>query len=194
MLGDRRRIEMAYSLLFSLPGAPLFMFGDEIGMGEDLALPGRNAVRTAMQWSREIGAGFSSAPAETWAGPVISQGPAGYHAVNVADQARDPGSLLNSLKRLIRARRRCAEWGWGLCQVLDMEEPSVCAHQTTWDGTTLLALHNLAGKACSVRLHAATGQTHHTALLDSRQDGSSDPLPRIDLEPYGYRWYRVTER
>ncbi len=194
MLGDRRRIDMAYSLLFSLPGAPLFMFGDEIGMGEDLSLPGRNAVRTAMQWSPETHAGFSSAPAEALAGPVLSQGPTGYQTVNVADQARDSGSQLNRMKRLIRARRRCPEWGSGSCQVLDTGEPSVCAHQTTWEGATLLAFHNLAGKPCSVRMRLASPQTHCAALLDSRQDGSRDPLPRIDLEPYGYRWYRLTDR
>jgi maltose alpha-D-glucosyltransferase/alpha-amylase len=194
MLADRRRIDMAYSLLFSLPGAPLFMFGDEIGMGEDLSLPGRDAVRTVMQWSPEAQAGFSSAPPDALAGRLLSTGGMGYRAVNVADQARDPGSLLNHMKRLIRARRRCPEWGSGSCQVLDMEEPSVSAHRTTWDGTTLLALHNLADKACSVRLHTASPQAKYTPLLDSRTDGTSDPLPRIDLEPYGYRWYRLTDR
>ena len=52
MLGnDRRRIEMAYALQFSLPGTPVIRYGDEIGMGEDLSLPERNAIRTPMQWS-----------------------------------------------------------------------------------------------------------------------------------------------
>ena len=40
MLGDRRRVELAYSLLFSLPGTPVLRYGDEIGMGENLRLQG----------------------------------------------------------------------------------------------------------------------------------------------------------
>ena len=45
--GDPRRIRMVYSLLFSLPGTPVLFYGEEIGMGEDLAAEGRNAVRNA---------------------------------------------------------------------------------------------------------------------------------------------------
>src|SRR5262249_10907527 len=61
MLGDRRQIELAYSLLFSLPGTPVIRYGDEIGMGDDLSLTERGSVRTPMQWSRESQAGFSTA-------------------------------------------------------------------------------------------------------------------------------------
>ena len=51
MLGERARLELAYSLLFSLPGTPVLRYGDEIGMGENLALAERAALRTPMQWS-----------------------------------------------------------------------------------------------------------------------------------------------
>ena len=45
--GDRRRIELAYSLQFTMPGTPVLRYGEEIGMGEDLALPERNAIAHA---------------------------------------------------------------------------------------------------------------------------------------------------
>ena len=61
MLGDRPKSELAYSLMFSLPGTPVLRYGDEIGMGDNLQLPERNAVRTPMQWSAEPQAGFSTA-------------------------------------------------------------------------------------------------------------------------------------
>src|SRR3712207_975005 len=62
MLGnDRRRIELAYALQFSLRGTPVIRYGEEIGMGEDLSLPGRYAIRTPMQWSLMPNAGFSTA-------------------------------------------------------------------------------------------------------------------------------------
>src|SRR5439155_23873597 len=57
--GDRRRIELAYSLMFTLPGTPVIRYGDELGMGDDLTLPERNSARTAMQWSDEPHGGFT---------------------------------------------------------------------------------------------------------------------------------------
>ncbi len=51
--GDPRRIRMAYSLLFTLPGTPVLFYGEEIGMGENIAVEGRQAVRTPMQWSAD---------------------------------------------------------------------------------------------------------------------------------------------
>ena len=62
--GDGPRLRMAWSLMLSLPGSPVILYGDEIGMGEDLGLDGRMAVRTPMQWAPGPGAGFSAAPAE----------------------------------------------------------------------------------------------------------------------------------
>jgi glycosidase len=52
---------MAWSLLLTLPGTPVILYGDEIGMGEDLNLDGRMSVRTPMQWSPGPSAGFSTA-------------------------------------------------------------------------------------------------------------------------------------
>src|SRR4029453_15444577 len=60
VLGDQRRLEFAYSLLFSLPGTPVLRYGDEIGMGENLRLRERNAIRTPMQWTNGRNGGFSS--------------------------------------------------------------------------------------------------------------------------------------
>ena len=57
--GDRRRLELAYSLMMTLPGTPVIRYGDEIGMGDDLRLPERNCARTPMQWSTEPQGGFT---------------------------------------------------------------------------------------------------------------------------------------
>jgi maltose alpha-D-glucosyltransferase / alpha-amylase len=42
---DRRKLELAFSLLFTLPGTPMLQFGDEIGLGDDLSLPERECAR-----------------------------------------------------------------------------------------------------------------------------------------------------
>ena len=51
--GDTRRIKLAQSLMSNMPGSPVVRYGDEIGMGDNLSLPGRNAVRTPMQWANQ---------------------------------------------------------------------------------------------------------------------------------------------
>src|SRR5215213_8508921 len=106
MLGDRRRVEMAFSFLFSLPGAPMIYYGHEIGMGEDLDLPERYAVRTPMQWSdEEPHGGFSSAPSGTVIRPAVRDEPYGFRRVNVAEQREDPDSLLHRVRRMVQCRK-----------------------------------------------------------------------------------------
>src|SRR5689334_4146126 len=93
--GDRRRLELAYSLQFTLPGTPVLRYGEEIGMGDNLSLPERNAIRTPMQWDETANAGFSTAPRAKLVRPVVSNGQYRYRSVNVAAQRRDPKSLLS---------------------------------------------------------------------------------------------------
>jgi maltose alpha-D-glucosyltransferase/alpha-amylase len=185
MLADRRRLGMALSLLFCLPGSPMLIYGDEIGMGEDLSLDGRNAVRTPMQWTKARHGGFSTAP-------VVTKGPFGYPHVNVEAQADDPESILNVIKRLIRLRRECPEWGSGVHRVLHTGEPSVFAHSCEWKGKRLVAAHNLTNKSSAVRLE----QEPHSAFvpLCSSAHRQSPDSSRLELEPYGYVWYRVVNR
>jgi maltose alpha-D-glucosyltransferase/alpha-amylase len=191
MLGNRRRLELAMSLLFSLPGTPMLIYGDEMGMGENLSLDGRNAVRTPMQWSTERHGGFSSAPQQALTTPVITKGPFGYRQLNVEKQASDPESLLNRTKRLIRLRRECPEWGWGTFRILPTGEPGIFAHSCEWKGRQVIAVHNVTDKAGSVHLEQEP-KTSLTALTSSGkvQAGESS---RVEIEPYGYRWYRVQQ-
>ena len=43
---SRAEIELAHALLLSLPGSPCLYYGDEIGMGDNIWLSDRDAVRT----------------------------------------------------------------------------------------------------------------------------------------------------
>src|SRR4051794_15939269 len=123
MLGDRRRLELAYSLMFSLPGTPVLRYGDEIGMGDDLRLKERNAIRTPMQWSSGENGGFSTA--KELVRPAIASGPYGFESVNVDDQLRDPSSLLRWMIGMIRIRKQCPEVGDSEWQVLATGNPQV---------------------------------------------------------------------
>jgi maltose alpha-D-glucosyltransferase / alpha-amylase len=191
MLGDRRRIELAYSLLFSLPGTPVLRYGDEIGMGDNLRLRERMAIRTPMQWSAEPHGGFSSA--ERTVQPVIEKGLYATGNVNVEQQRRDPESLLRWTARLIRARKECPEIGWGSWQILPTRPASVLAMQYTWRGTSLLCVHNLAARPVEVTLQPQGEGRRILAnvMTDEVSEAGRDGVHSIDLDAFDYRWYRV---
>jgi trehalose synthase len=192
--GDQQRMRMAYSLLFSLPGTPVLFYGEEIGMGENLDVPGRSSVRTPMQWTDEPNGGFSPVAARRLVRPVPA-GPYGPLAVNVASQRRDPDSLLSWMERLIRRRRETPEIGWGTCTVLDSPSPSVLAHSCSWDGRTVVPVHNLSDEPVEVALPVA-GRGDELQVVDLLdREGATLSLERgrldLKLEGYGYRWFRL---
>jgi maltose alpha-D-glucosyltransferase / alpha-amylase len=140
--GDRRRLELTYSLMMTLPGTPVIRYGDEIGMGDDLTLPERLCARTPMQWSTEPQGGFTQADKPIL--PVISGGTYGYEHVNVAEQRRDPNSLLNWMERIIRMRKEVPEIGWGDFTVLRAGTSEVLAIRYDWRNNSVVVLHNLS--------------------------------------------------
>jgi maltose alpha-D-glucosyltransferase / alpha-amylase len=190
--GDRRRLELAYSLMMTLPGTPVIRYGDEIGMGDDLKLPERNCARTPMQWSTEPNAGFTKSDKPVL--PVISEGPYGFPHVNVAEQRRDPNSLLNWMERIIRMRKEIPEIGWGDFSFIFTGTPQVLAIQYEWRNNKVLCVHNLSPEPREVRLSVEADEKG-CVLVNVLSDDHSQPDGRgrhwMLLEPFGYRWYRV---
>jgi trehalose synthase len=192
--GDPRRIRMAYSLLFSLPGTPVLFYGEEIGMGEELAADGRHAVRTPMQWSDGRNGGFSDAAPSRLPTPVV-QGGFGPAHVNVMQQRRDPDSLLKFVTLLIQRYRETPELGWGDLEVLEQPHRAVLAHRLTKDDASTVALHNLAAEPCAVPIRLPDVDAG-TKLVDQLCDGITEldekGRAEVQLEGYGYRWLRVS--
>ena len=191
--GHPQRLRMAYSLLLSLPGTPVLFYGEEIGMGENLAVPGRMAVRTPMQWSEEPGAGFSTADPTRFPSPV-AEGEYGPLAVNVAAQRRETGSLLNWFERLIRRRRETPEFGLGRWSVVANDQPGVLAHRCDWDGSTVVAVHNFGAEPC--RLELPLDGIDDAVAADDLLNGSwehplDEPVLHLTLDGYGYQWLRI---
>jgi maltose alpha-D-glucosyltransferase/alpha-amylase len=188
---DRAKMELAFSLLFTLPGTPMLQYGDEIGMGDDLSLPERECARTPMQWSPEKHGGFSCA--RRVVRPVISDPIYGYKRVNVESQRRDPNSFLNWVERKIRMRRECPEISWGAWKILKTREPGVLIMRYEWDRHSLLILHNFTPKPKAPRLTAAHVGHHLLVDLLAKNDSRAEPGGShvINLPPYGYRWYRA---
>jgi maltose alpha-D-glucosyltransferase/alpha-amylase len=190
--GDWRRLKLAYSLMFTLPGTPVLVFGNEIGMGEDLSLPERNCARTPMHWSRERNGGFSHAPPEALVRPVIADGPYGYEHLNVASQRREPGSFYNWMERLIRIRKECMEFGWGSWRLLEADHPAVFAHCCEWKDRIAIALHNLGEEACTVslKLDGLVLEHFEDEFGDHNYEDDAKDGRNIQLEGYGFRWLR----
>jgi maltose alpha-D-glucosyltransferase/alpha-amylase len=192
MLGnDRRRIELANSLLFTLPGTPVLRYGDEIGMGDDLDLPERYSVRTPMQWSSHQHGGFTTGRRPIR--HVIDDPIYGYRQVNVADQRRDPNSLLNWTERIIRTRKECAELGWGDWKIVPRLPDGVLGIRYDWSGRATIVLHNFRDQPVTVRLRVDDADGGRLVNLLSPALSEADESGRhlIELEAYGYRWLRV---
>jgi maltose alpha-D-glucosyltransferase/alpha-amylase len=191
--GDRRRIELAYSLMMTLPGTVVLHYGDEIGMGDDLALPERTCARTPMQWSTEPQGGFTKSAAPVT--PVISGGPYGFEHLNVADQRRDPNSLMNWTERMIRMRKEVPEIGWGDFAVIATSAPQVFALRYDWRDNSVFFIHNLSALPREIEVNPGVRGTDDSLLVnllsDDHSRASVGDVHTILLEPYGYRWYRI---
>ena len=198
--GDLDRIKMVYSLLYSLPGTPVLFYGEEIGMGENLDVPGRLAVRTPMQWAAGPTAGFTTADPRDMVLPV-PDGEYGPDHVSVAQQLHDPDSLMAWIQMINRRFRECPALGLGEVTVHDVAEPAVLAHQLTADGDTVVVLHHLGEEPVDVAV-AVAGLADGAELCDMLHRGPGVPEPhvvtdgevKVHLGRYGCRWLRLTER
>ena len=196
MLGnDRRRIEMAYALQFSLPGTPVIRYGDEIGMGEDLSLPERNAIRTPDAVEQRPHGGFSTARRKRdLRRPVITGGEFGYETVNVEDQQRDPGSLLAWFQRALLILRECPEFGVGIVH-LRRHRRTVGAGPRPRRAERCDARRDQPRRRGLHRRPRSAGRAGRRPDRGLRRPATTPPvgadLHGIDIGPYGYRWIRL---
>ncbi|MFL6056971.1 MAG: alpha-amylase family protein [Actinoallomurus sp.] len=193
MLGnDPRRIRLVLALTLALPGTPIILYGDEIGMGEDLSLHGRLAVRTPMQWSNHPNGGFSRAK-EVYR-PVLADGEHGYREVNVVAQRHDPDSLSSWMTQAIRVRRECPELGWGAWQVLDVGDTRVLGLAYQWRDGHVATLHNLSADPVRVRLPDDLDLGGVEQIRQMFGDAPATEHGReIELAGYGYCWLRLID-
>ena len=192
MLGNNReRLEMAHSLLLTLPGTPVLRYGDEIGMGDNLSLNDRDAIRTSMQWNDTKNAGFSPVSPGRLVLPVVHRGEFGYERVNVAKQQREPNSFLNWLERMTRLRLRSPEFGSGRCKWLDASDPAVLAHSCSGENSCIYALHNLSKREVKTAVNFGR---EVRGLFDVLQNcavkTARGERQQFRLKPYGYLWLR----
>jgi maltose alpha-D-glucosyltransferase / alpha-amylase len=192
MLGnDRRRLDLAFSLLFALPGTPMLQYGDEIGIGDDLSLPQRECARTPMQWTNERHGGFSLA--KKIVRPVIRKGEYSFKHLNAAEQRRDPESLLSQIERFIQMRRECPEISWGTVHLLETKAPGVLGLRYDWKNISFLTLHNCSGQKRTITFRPENKSARRLVNVFQREESvtNSSGEHQLELEPYGWRWFRA---
>ncbi|MFC4029902.1 maltose alpha-D-glucosyltransferase [Streptomyces polygonati] len=195
---DRNQLELFTALLLSLPGSPILYYGDEIGMGDNIWLGDRDAVRTPMQWSPDRNAGFSSAdPGRVYLPPVMDP-VFGYQGNNVEAQTMGGNSLLRWTRTMIHSRRRHPAFGLGEFLELNVSNSSVFAFVRRHIGPDgkedlVLCVNNLSRFPQPVELAL---QAHSGSVPIELVGGV--PFPEIGEEPYrvtlpshGFYWFAI---
>ncbi len=132
---SRAELELVHALLFSLPGSPFLYYGDEIGMGDNIWLPDRDASRTPMQWTPDRNAGFSTAdPGKVYL-PVVQSLVYNYSQINVESQLAQSRSLLHWVRNVIHVRKAHPAFGLGTITVLRTNHDSVLAFVREYAGS-----------------------------------------------------------
>ncbi|MGE5249760.1 MAG: maltose alpha-D-glucosyltransferase [Bacteroidota bacterium] len=184
---DRRKIELAHSLLFTLPGSPIIYYGDEIGMGDNIWMHDRNGVRTPMQWNTAENAGFSTASQGGLYSPVVRGIPYGAQDVNAEAQQRDPVSLWNTIRGMVAIRKQHPAFGRGSFKWLDLQNDHIAPFQRSLGGELILALHNLSDSEQAVELPENL-RGSYTDLLSGRTLDLSPGSTSLTLAPFQYLW------
>ncbi len=196
---DRNQLELFTALLLSLPGSPVLYYGDEIGMGDNIWLGDRDAVRTPMQWSPDRNAGFSRCDPGRIYLPVIMDPVYGYQAINVEAQEASAQSLLNWTRRMIQVRHQHPAFGLGDFTELDSSNHSVLAYRRhhaddhDTDDDLVMCVNNLSRFPQPVTLDLS----EHKGGVPVELTGGV-PFPKIDETPYmltlpghGFYWFQI---
>lgn len=150
---DRLTMELLQGLLLALPGSPTIYYGDELAMGDNIYLGDRNGVRTPMQWSPDMNAGFSPVDPEHLYMPPVTNPSYHYESRNVRVEEKLPYSFLNWNKKLMQVRKKSHAFGRGSFKLLDCENMKILPFIREYNGDIILCVFNLSRKATYFHLN-----------------------------------------
>lgn len=190
---DRRKIELLYTILFSLPGTPVLYYGDEIGMGDNIYLGDRFGVRTPMQWSMNLNAGFSEANPQKLYLPVITDPVYRYESVNVATQSENPSSLLWWLRQVIAMRKRLSVFGRGDMKFIDSTNSKVLCFMRSYEKQRIILVANLSqfSQVATLNLSEFKDCDVTEVFSQNRFMNVGEGQYSITIGPYGYYWLQL---
>jgi len=193
MDNDHRKILLANALLYALPGAPIIYYGDEIGMGDNIWLPDRNGVRTPMQWDDSINAGFSDAPPENLYAPVIDEGEYAFQQINVTAEEKEPNSLLNKMRHLIKVRKENPIFALGEYEFKAKQQTQFLVVHRQYQQDNVFCIHNLTDHAQDARLLLEEFKDRVLFdMLENKEIGQAqEAQSSLVLPPYGFVWLKL---
>ena len=196
MNNDRRKIELLHTILLSLPGTPVLYYGDEIGMGDNVFLGDRHGIRTPMQWSMEVNAGFSTANPQKLHLPVISDPVYRYEAVNVEMQEGNPTSLVWWVKNVMSMRKRLGVFGKGNLKFIESSNAKVLCFSRCLDSQRIIIIANLSqfSQATTLDLSEFQNCDITEAFSQNKFMNVAEGDYPITIGPYGYFWFQVDEQ
>jgi alpha-glucosidase len=181
-------------LYLTLRGTPIMYYGEEIGMKttpptrkEDVKDPigrtgwpkekGRDGERTPMQWDETDNAGFSKAA--PWL-PV----PPTYKTHNVADESKDPNSVLSFYKKVLKLRHTNKALIDGTYTPLNENDQNVLSYMRVYKDQVVLVALNMSGAPQKVNFEMSQHGFSSTQSL-AATGKSSVKGDVVTLEPYG---------
>lgn len=182
------------ALYLTLRGTPIMYYGEEIGMKttppmrkEDVRDPigrrgwpkekGRDGERTPMQWDKTANAGFSTAT--PWL-PV----PPTYKTHNVTDESRDPNSILEFYRRVLKLRHTSKALLDGGYRALNESDTDVLSYLRTYNDDVVLVALNMSGSAKKVNFELKHNgfSSAKTLVATGKSSAKGD---EVSLGPYG---------
>lgn len=175
---DTKRIKLAASLLFTLPGIPFMYYGEELGLPNAKA-DDDEAKRTPMMWDDSEYFGFSSkTPWQPFSSDKVE--------LSVEVQREQEESVLNHYKAMIALRQQNPALHSGETVVLDTDDRALLALERCTDGQCLLILANVSNKVLKVDL-ASLGYDQLNIVQELSTgdmmslEGSNLELPKLSL-------------
>lgn len=189
--GEQKRLAFCHAVLFSLPGVPVMRYGDEIGMGDDLELEERYAVRTPMQWAGSQGGGFSAADPGKFIAPIIDHGPYRYQKINVADSLLHRNSLLHRIIDIANTRSEFPEIAVAPFRLLTIDSDAVLGIYYETEERSILTFFNFSDQQVRFTVKGIRNATWTACLADKRYDDAlvCGKTVELSLGGYGYRWF-----
>ena len=182
------------ALYLTLRGTPIMYYGEEIGMKttpptrqEDVRDPigrrgwpkekGRDGERTPMQWDSSANAGFTEGT--PWL-PV----PPTYLTHNVAEESKDPNSVLEFYKSVLRLRHTNAALIEGSYKAINETDTNVLSYLRVYRQHGVVVALNMSNATQKVSLELkGNGFSRVKKLLASEK--SSVMGNKVSLDPYG---------
>jgi alpha-glucosidase len=182
------------ALYLTLRGTPIMYYGEEIGMKttpptrkEDVKDPigrtgwpvekGRDGERTPMQWDGSENAGFTKGT--PWL-PV----PETYKTHNVADESKDPNSVLAFYKNVLKLRHTNLALLEGNYTAVNESDANVLSYLRVYKDHGVVVALNMSNAPQKVTLELkGKGFASATRLLATGE--SSAKGDEVSLEPFG---------